>query len=221
MIRQSLRGPLAALAFALLVAASLTVLRAGQAPAGTVAIDNDDIGGVVTGARGPEAGVWVIAETRDTADPADQERRHRRPGPLPRARSAEGELRRVGPRLRARGFAEGEGGAGQDGEPEGGRRAERRERRRSTTPRSTGSRCCRCRPRAISPAPDRRATAFRRTIKSQGEWIRNIVNTDGCTGCHQTGRQGDARDSGRASARSRTRAPRGIAAFSPGRPAAA
>src|SRR5207253_9755287 len=31
----------------------------------TVAIDNDDIGGVVTGASGPEAGVWVIAETRD------------------------------------------------------------------------------------------------------------------------------------------------------------
>lgn len=29
------------------------------------AIDNDDIGGVVTGANGPEAGVWVIAETTD------------------------------------------------------------------------------------------------------------------------------------------------------------
>ncbi|HEY7299617.1 MAG TPA: carboxypeptidase-like regulatory domain-containing protein, partial [Xanthobacteraceae bacterium] len=31
----------------------------------TVAIDNDDIGGVVTGPNGPEAGVWVIAETHD------------------------------------------------------------------------------------------------------------------------------------------------------------
>ena len=50
----------------MLAAASLTVLRAGQAPAGTVAVDADDIGGVVTGAKGPEAGVWVIAETRDT-----------------------------------------------------------------------------------------------------------------------------------------------------------
>ena len=30
-----------------------------------VRIDNDDIGGVVTSANGPEAGVWVIAETRD------------------------------------------------------------------------------------------------------------------------------------------------------------
>ena len=33
----------------------------GQRPA--VAVDGDDIGGVVTGSRGPEAGVWVIAET--------------------------------------------------------------------------------------------------------------------------------------------------------------
>jgi streptogramin lyase len=30
-----------------------------------VAIDNDDIGGVVRGPNGPEAGVWVIAETTD------------------------------------------------------------------------------------------------------------------------------------------------------------
>ena len=37
-----------------------------QASAQTaVAIDNDDIGGVVTGPNGPEAGVWVIAETND------------------------------------------------------------------------------------------------------------------------------------------------------------
>jgi hypothetical protein len=34
---------------------------AGQA----IAIDTDDIAGVVTGPHGPEAGVWVIAETRD------------------------------------------------------------------------------------------------------------------------------------------------------------
>jgi hypothetical protein len=30
-----------------------------------VAIDADDIGGIVSGPHGPEAGVWVIAETRD------------------------------------------------------------------------------------------------------------------------------------------------------------
>jgi hypothetical protein len=37
----------------------------GQVAAPSLAIDNNDIGGVVTGPRGPEAGVWVIAETKD------------------------------------------------------------------------------------------------------------------------------------------------------------
>jgi hypothetical protein len=31
----------------------------------SVAIDNDDIGGIVRGPGGPEAGVWVIAETTE------------------------------------------------------------------------------------------------------------------------------------------------------------
>ena len=36
-----------------------------NAQTAAVAIDDDDIGGVVTGANGPEAGAWVIAETTD------------------------------------------------------------------------------------------------------------------------------------------------------------
>src|SRR5206468_2787235 len=38
---------------------------AQQGPPGSVQIDSDDIGGVVTGKNGPEAGVWVIAETTE------------------------------------------------------------------------------------------------------------------------------------------------------------
>ena len=61
-LRQVLLSTVAAVAMAGMVVAM-------PAPAGAqtaaVAIDNDDIGGVVTGARGPEAGVWVIAETTD------------------------------------------------------------------------------------------------------------------------------------------------------------
>ena len=41
-----------------------------------------DLGGVVTSANGPEAGVWVIAETTDLPTQLRQDRRHRRPGPL-------------------------------------------------------------------------------------------------------------------------------------------
>jgi hypothetical protein len=40
-------------------------LRAQQPAAARVAIDADDIGGVVRSSAGPEAGVWVIAETTD------------------------------------------------------------------------------------------------------------------------------------------------------------
>ena len=47
-----------------------------QQPANDVAIDNDDIGGVVNGAKGPEAGVWVIAETRDLPVRYIKNRRH-------------------------------------------------------------------------------------------------------------------------------------------------
>ena len=47
-----------------ILAAAASVAPLAQ-PRETVAIDKDDIGGVVSGPKGPEAGVWVIAETRD------------------------------------------------------------------------------------------------------------------------------------------------------------
>ena len=43
----------------------LCVLAVSCADQPAVEIDTDDIGGVVTGPNGPEAGVWVIAETSD------------------------------------------------------------------------------------------------------------------------------------------------------------
>jgi len=64
MSRKGLYVPIVAIAIAVFVSASLVGLR-GQVASGSVAVDNDDIGGVVTGPRGPEAGVWVIAETTD------------------------------------------------------------------------------------------------------------------------------------------------------------
>ena len=55
---------LAALGIAAALATS-THGAATQLPRASVQIDRDDIGGVVTGPNGPEAGVWVIAETTD------------------------------------------------------------------------------------------------------------------------------------------------------------
>ena len=54
-------------AFALAVSAILApaALAARQRPAAQVTIGDADIGGVVAGPKGPEAGVWVIAETTE------------------------------------------------------------------------------------------------------------------------------------------------------------
>ncbi|HKY08378.1 MAG TPA: carboxypeptidase-like regulatory domain-containing protein [Candidatus Binatia bacterium] len=46
-------------------AALFTTTPLSSQQGATVNIDKDDIGGVVNSAKGPEAGVWVIAETKD------------------------------------------------------------------------------------------------------------------------------------------------------------
>src|SRR5580765_2000236 len=64
----SRRWPALAIAVGLaaFIPSRFTSSAAQQPPAAaSVAIDADDIGGVVTGSGGPEAGVWVIAETHD------------------------------------------------------------------------------------------------------------------------------------------------------------
>jgi hypothetical protein len=55
---------LGAAAMAVVLAAALVETRAQQR-GDAIAIDNDDLAGTVTGPKGPEAGVWVIAETTD------------------------------------------------------------------------------------------------------------------------------------------------------------
>jgi hypothetical protein len=53
---------------AVMIVALLAIARTGRTagkPAAEIKIVSDDIGGVVTSSKGPEAGVWVIAETKD------------------------------------------------------------------------------------------------------------------------------------------------------------
>src|SRR5262245_21923695 len=69
MMRKVLHLQLAAVGVALILAVILGVAGmvggvSAQAPR-PVPVDGDDIGGVVTGPKGPEAGVWVVAETTD------------------------------------------------------------------------------------------------------------------------------------------------------------
>jgi Carboxypeptidase regulatory-like domain len=64
-IRQFLLSTAVAAGMAAYLLAPLTVHAQGTTQPAAVAIDSDDIGGLVTGPNGPESGVWVIAETRD------------------------------------------------------------------------------------------------------------------------------------------------------------
>ena len=91
-----------------LIAACASQMGGEPSTGAAVRIDNDDIGGVVTSANGPEAGVWVIAETRDLPTRfarmvvTDDQGRYVVPD-LPN-----GDLRHVGSWVRAGGFAKSE-----------------------------------------------------------------------------------------------------------------
>src|SRR5579871_3548343 len=56
---------LASAAMAALLTAAPSALKAQQNANQSIAVGAKSLGGVVTGAKGPEAGVWVIAETSD------------------------------------------------------------------------------------------------------------------------------------------------------------
>ena len=106
MTRSVISLSIARAGIAVFAAAALAGLNACQT-GGAVRIDDDDIGGVVSGPGGPEAGVWVIAETTDLPTRfnkivvTDDRGRYVLPD-LPEAT-----LRGVGARLRAGRFAEG------------------------------------------------------------------------------------------------------------------
>ena len=65
-LKSILFSTVAAFGMAALVSSAPVVAQPKPtAPAASVAIDADDVGGIVSGPKGPEAGVWVIAETTD------------------------------------------------------------------------------------------------------------------------------------------------------------
>ena len=118
------------------------LVAAGQAApqTGDVAIDADDVGGVVSGPRGPEAGVWVIAETTELPTRfnkivvTDDLGRYVLPD-LPKAI-----VRRVGSRIRPGGFRQGQGLSRPACEPDRQVRADAAGRRSVLSRPATGTR---------------------------------------------------------------------------------
>ena len=168
--------------------ASLAVVNARQAAGGggAVAIDNDDIGGVVTGAQGPEAGVWVIAETRTTPTRliksvvTDDQGRYLVPDlpsgdydvwvrgyglvDSPKVKSAPGKI----VNLKAVAAPDKKAAA-------------------HYYPAQYWYALMQMPPKSDFPGTGAKGNGIAENVRSQGEWIRQIVNTDGCTGCHQMG----------------------------------
>ncbi len=64
-MKHVLYSSVAAIAFSAVLAATPMSASAQKGKAQNVSISRHDIGGVVSGPHGPEAGVWVIAETHD------------------------------------------------------------------------------------------------------------------------------------------------------------
>ena len=145
------------------------------------------ISGVVTSSNGPEAGVWVIAETDGLPDEVPQDRRHRRSGPVPAAGAAAGGNYNVW--VRGYGLVDSQAGDGQ-GRAQNVKltavvaQARRRKPRRVYPAQLLAVADRAARRPASFPARARRATASAPSMNDQAEWINNMK---GCMRCHQIG----------------------------------
>src|SRR5215813_13180017 len=177
---------LAVIAIAAAMVVSLAGVQGQVAPQAAVAVDNDDIGGVVTGPRGAEAGVWVIAETRETPTrlikivATDDRGRYLIPD-LPKA-NYDVWVRGYGlvdsPKVKA--------SPGKNvnltavAAPAPGAAA-------AYYPAQYWFALVQLPPKTDFPGTGANGNGISESMRSQGEWIRNVVSTDGCTTCHQLG----------------------------------
>jgi len=175
-----------ALGAALAVASSFTAVGAQQATGGAVAVDADDIGGVVTGPRGPEAGVWVIAETRDLPTRliktvvTDDRGRYLVPD-LPKG-SYDVWVRGYGLIDSTKVKASPGKALNLTAVPAPDARAAAQ-----YYPAQYWLSMLQVPPKSDFPGTGPTGNGIAPNIKSQGEWIRNIIATDSCTACHQLG----------------------------------
>jgi hypothetical protein len=168
------------------LAASLLVAAHGQSPRPTVAIDPDDIGGVVTSDRGAEAGVWVIAETTDLPTKfvrivvTDDQGRYVVPD-LPKAAYALW--------VRGYGLVDGPRVQAAPGTTQNLHAVTAPDARAAAEYYPAGYWLSLLRVPAKTEFPGTAANGISPSIRSQAEWLRN-VKSGGCTACHQLGTKG-------------------------------
>ena len=203
---------------AVILAVSFTRVDARQA-GGAVAIDADDIGGVVTSTKGPEAGVWVIAETTDLPTKfgkivvTDDRGRYLMPD-LPKATYSVW--------VRGYGLVD-----SQKVQTAPGATLEPHRRRSRRTPHAAAQyypagywwSLLRVPAKSEFPGTGPTGNGISPNMRTQAELLRQ-PEVGRLLGVSSAGQQGDARDSQGARHVSRRPCTRGIGAFSPDRPAA-
>ncbi len=185
-MKRSFLISLAGAAAAALLVFVLSDNRSRVSAQAAVTLDADDIGGIVTGARGPEAGVWVIAESRDL------------PTPLRKIVVTDDQGRYLVPDLPKSSYSvwvRGYGLVDSAKVAAGPGKALNLTAVAAPNPKAAAEyypaqywlALMHLPPASDFPGTGPGGNGISPNMKSQGEWIRNVVNTDGCTGCHQMG----------------------------------
>jgi len=172
--------------FAVFLAATLAGLLAAQTKSGPVRIGKGDIGGVVSSANGAEAGVWVIAETTELPTKfvkivvTDDQGRYLVPD-LPKANY------RVW--VRGYGLVDSPKVKAITGSTLNLKAVLAPDKKAAVEyyPALYWFASLQVPPKGDFPGTGPNGNGIASSIRSQGEWIRQVVNTDGCTGCHQMG----------------------------------
>src|SRR6202521_5878727 len=171
---------------AVLLAATLAGVRAGQLKSEPVRIGNADLGGVVSSPKGPEAGGWVIAETTDLPTKfvkivvTDDLGRYLAPD-LPKANYSVW--------VRGYGLVDSPKVKATPGKTVNLKAVAAPDKKAAAQyyPAQYWFSLLQVPPKSDFPGTGETGNGIAPNIRSQGEWIRQIVNTDGCTGCHQLG----------------------------------
>ena len=186
MISRRALHPGIGIVLAVLLAATLAGLGAAQLKGQTVRIGNTDLGGVVTSSKGAEAGVWVIAETSDLPTKfvkivvTDDQGRYLVPD-LPKANYSVW--------VRGYGLVDSPKVKASPGQTLNLKAVVAADTKAAAEyyPALYWFSLLQVPPKSDFPGTGPSGNGIAPNIKSQGEWIRDIVNTDGCTGCHQMG----------------------------------
>ena len=168
-----------------LLATTLAGVRAAQ-KTGTLRVGSADVGGVVTSPNGPEAGVWVIAETSDLPTKfvkivvTDDQGRYLVPE-LPKGNYSVF--------VRGYGLLDSPKVQATPGQTVNLKAVLAPDKKAAAEyyPALYWFSLLQIPPKSDFPGTGPSGNGIATSIKSQGQWIREIVNTDGCTGCHQMG----------------------------------